>query len=528
MIRPVTLSVAALVLAAGAVGVARQPVVHTRSLAADAAPGARLAALIEHGRLRMTRLHFDTMVPGRVHERLAQLHEGLPVFGSGVVRQIDGGFVRTAFGHVYEDIGIPTAPAVHVDDAARLATEAVGGQALVFEPVTLGVLPLADQYALAWRVPVRSRRSIEDVFVDAGTGVVLRRRSRIRTQLGDVGLGRGVFGDDKKVAARRTTGGFETHDGLRPGPIQTYDFEGSPSRLVAFFQTGLLNPSDLAHDSDNTWEDGAVVDGHVYQGLAYDYFFRRFARRGMDDADGPVRTVVHPLLRADADEYDPEDVDLFINNALYLGGRHLLFGDGDGRFLDYLAAALDVVAHEWAHGVTEYGADLLYEDEPGALNESFSDIMGAAVEFMFQEAGDGSQQADWLIGEDVGRGAALRSMSDPASVGDPDHYSRRLFIGTPVDSGGIHINSSISNHAFYLAVAGGRNRTSGQTVQGVGLPNIERMERVFYRAFVYFLTPGSKFSDARDATLAAAEELYGVSSQEFVQLQQAWTAVGVH
>ena len=110
MIRPVTLSVAALVLAAGAVGVARQPVVHTRSLAADAAPGARLAALIEHGRLRMTRLHFDTMVPGRVHERLAQLHEGLPVFGSGVVRQIDGGFVRTAFGHVYEDIGIPTAP----------------------------------------------------------------------------------------------------------------------------------------------------------------------------------------------------------------------------------------------------------------------------------------------------------------------------------------------------------------------------------------------------------------------------------
>ena len=119
-------------------------------------------------------------------------------------------------------------------------------------------------------------------------------------------------------------------------------------------------------------------------------------------------------------------------------------------------------------------------------------------------------------------------MSDPASVGDPDHYSRRRFIGTPVDSGGIHINSSISNHAFYLAVAGGRNRTSGQTVQGVGLPNIERMERVFYRAFVYFLTPGSKFSDARDATLAAAEELYGTSSQEFVHLQQAWTAVGVH
>ena len=154
-----------------------------------------------------------------------------------------------------------------------------------------------------------------------------------------------------------------------------------------------------------------------------------------------------------------------------------------------LPGALDVVAHEWTHGVTDYGADLFYRDEPGALNESFSDIMGASVEFYYQTPGSGRQQADWLIAEDITLTAPhyLRSMSDPISVGHPDHYSLVRFIGTDIDNGGIHINSGVPNQAYYLAVAGGTNRVSGLRVQGVGLANRERMERIFYRGFVYFL-----------------------------------------
>jgi thermolysin len=485
--------------------------------------------MLREGSLATTRQLTDTMVAGRVHERLVQRYEGLPVFGSGVVRQREGDTIRSVFGEVYEGIAVPTDPQVSAPEAIAAAAAAVSPTAFNFEPAAVGILPLWDQYFLAWRVPIRSSRSIDDVFVDAMTGTVLRRRSRIRTQLADIGLGRGVFGDDKKMPARSGPSGYEAHDALRPAAGETFDFGGSPAKLDAFFRTGLLATADLARDADNTWDDGAVVDAHVYQGFAYDYFFKQFGRHGMDDGDGAVRLVAHPLSRADIAQYDDELIDLFINNAIYLQGtRFLMFGDGDGRVFDRFAGALDIVAHEWAHGVTAYGADLTYEDEPGALNESFSDIMGAAAEFFFQEAGSGPRTADWVLGEDalVG-GGFFRSMSNPAAAGDPDHYSLLRFIGTDIDNGGIHINSGIPNHAFYLAVAGGQNRVSRVTVQGIGIENMARMERIFYRAFVYFLSPSSRFTHARAATLAAAAELYGSSSNEFTQLQQAWTAVGV-
>jgi bacillolysin len=183
------------------------------------------------------------------------------------------------------------------------------------------------------------------------------------------------------------------------------------------------------------------------------------------------------------------------------------------------------------HGVTDFSSQLIYQDESGALNEAFSDIMAAAIEFYHQPVGSGSGKADWLIGEDVllVYPGYLRSLNSPNGVwGHPDHYSLRRFIGTTTDDGGVHFNMTIGTHAFYLAVAGGRNRWSGMTVPGVGLDNIERIEKIFYRAFALLMAPNSKFSDARAATLQAATDLYGADSNEHSQVEQAWTAVGVN
>src|SRR5687768_6103033 len=125
-------------------------------------------------------------------------------------------------------------------------------------------------------------------------------------------------------------------------------------------------------------------------------------------------------------------------------------------------------------------------NESGALNESLSDVLGVGAEFYYQPSGSGLRQADYLMGEDSIRPGGIRSLANPAAYGDPDHYSRR-FTGRD-DNGGVHINSGIPNHAFYLAIEGGVNRTSGLRVTGVGAGNREQIERAFYRAFVSMLS----------------------------------------
>ena len=204
---------------------------------------------------------------------------------------------------------------------------------------------------------------------------------------------------------------------------------------------------------------------------------------------------------------------------------------GTGKHYTYLAGGLDVVAHELTHGVTDHSSDLVYRNESGALNEAFSDIMGTSVEFFYQSLGSGLGQADYVIGEDVvtahlaGTRDGIRSMQDPSLFQDPDHYSKR-YVG-PLDGGGVHSNSGIANNAFYLAIEGGTNKTSGRAVQGVGPSSRDQIEKVFYRAFVYLLPSNALFSTARAATIQAARELYGAGSPAERAVTQAWDAVGV-
>ena len=491
----------------------------------------RIDEMLRDGTLDSGAVQEDTMIDGRVHERLNQQYEGLPVFGGQVIRQLAGRSVVSVSGGVYDGIDISTGAALTSDEAADRARVAAGPTASVSKPPVLGILPRDDaSYVLAYRLEVRSGFDIRVYDINANTGAIEHDYSNIQTQT-TIGRGTGVFGDSKKVSATALGALFRAIDGLRPARELTLDFRGSLSRLNRFFATdGLFADSDIAANPDNNWTDGAAVDAHVYQGWTYDYYFRRFGRRGLDDRNIAIIGVVHPLARVDTSLYSPEVRNTFINNALYLGDGFMMYGDGDGRTFDYLAGGLDVVGHELSHGVTDYSSQLEYRDESGALNEAFSDIMGASVEFFYQPIGAGPLKADWTIGEDVTRAfpGYIRSLNNPAAIGDPDHYSLRRYIGTDRDNGGVHTNCTIATHAFYLAIAGGTNRVSGIRVNGVGIENRDRIERIFYRGFVFYLGPGARFSDARAATLQAATELYGAGSNERAQVAQAWTAVGVN
>jgi bacillolysin len=384
---------------------------------------------------------------------------------------------------------------------------------------------------LTWRIRAATGEDVREYFVDAHSGRVLLDYSDLQTQSA-VGGATGTLGDPKKMSALRSGTLFLAQDGLRPPLLRTYDMKGNPQRTVSAINGFIqLAQSDLGNDSDNVWTDGAVTDAHVYTGLTYDYLYKRFGRRGLNDANIGMTTLVHPVRREDFAIYGSQ-YPTFYANAVYYGNGMMLYGVGHpdgvssgGRHWNYASAALDIVAHEVAHGVTDYTSDLIYRNESGALNESFSDIIGTAVEFMFHPAGSGVHRAEYLCSEDAVSPAGIRSLADPRAYGHPDHYSIR-FTGT-TDNGGVHINSGISNHAFYLAIEGGTNRTSGITVQGVGAANRAQIETVFYRAVTQLLPASASFSMARAATIQAARDLFGTGSAAERAVTEAWTAVGV-
>jgi bacillolysin len=507
--------------------------------------------MVRGDELRVQLERTDTLVAGRSVEQLTQYYKGLRVWGGGVSRQFDGASLVSVFGTVYQGLDLDVAPAIS-RDAARETLEALGGTLLLpdREP-ELVVLPSGDgALTLAWIGEVMLRRDIVRFFLDAATGRIVRRYSMAQRQAANaaIGSGTGVLGDDKKVSATPMSGTFLASDPLRPPAILTYDLKGDVNRSLRVLTNFTpLVTADIASNTSNNWTDAAVVDAHAYAAYTYDYYYKRFGRRGLDNADHRLNNMVHLVKRNDFFTAPDNTLD-FYENAFYCGecaGGVMVYGEGlpggvhllqTGQRIDYFSGALDIVAHELTHGVTDFSSRLEYVNESGALNEAFSDMMGTSVEFFMQPPGNGPMQADYLIGEDIVVGVAtgalngIRSMANPALYGQPDHYSKRVILpgDDANDNGGVHTNSGIPNHAFYLAIEGGTNRTSGLRVTGVGAANREQIEKIFYRAFAQLMPSTATFAMARAITLRAAQDLYGLNGAPYNAVRDAWTAVGVN
>ena len=501
------------------------------------------------GHLRLQSVERDPMLPSRTVERFEQFHQGVRIWGADVVRDSQDGVAISIFGVLSPDVAVSTTAAVSSDAAREALLKIAGGDPMLFGDPELVVTQLdSGEYRLAYTAVVAGRGSIVRAFVDAQTGVELLRYTEIQTQEAAVGTGTGVLGDRKKLSVESDAGTYIAFDRHRPPIIETFDMRGNLARTKLWL-LGVIPPSmnDLASDSDNVWTDVSVVDAHVHVSWTYDYYFKRFGRSGFDGNDGPIDIVVNAVSQQGALALPDDDLD-FALNAFYCAPCGpfqqgvIYFGNGlppsvtlGGQSYTYFAGALDVAAHELSHAVTNSTSDLEYRNESGALNEAFSDMMGKSVEFFYHPAGDGVGQADYTIGKDVVRGGTRaphgsRSMANPRLYGDPDHYSlyRRLPATEEGDWGGVHTNSGIPNHAFYLAIEGGTNRTSGLGVQGVGAANREQIEKVFFRAFTLLLPRTSTFATARAATVQAARDLYGAGSNAERAVAQAWTAVGVN
>ncbi len=354
-----------------------------------------------------------------------------------------------------------------------------------------------DAFRLAYRFDIYAHEPVyrAEVFVDAQTGAVLFENHRIH--IADaVGTAQTGYVGTQSIIADSFNGGFRLRETGRGGGIRTFDMNEG---------TNYGNSVDFT-DANNVWNnananlDEYATDAHWGAEMTFDYFLNEHGRNSIDDANMQINSYVH------------YDVDYF--NAFW-DGQRMTYGDGNNSPL----TALDICGHEMTHGVTEFTAGLIYQDEYGALNESFSDIFGAAVEFIANPS-----SGDWLMGEDVG---TLRSMSNPNAFGDPDTYFGDNWATGAGDNGGVHTNSGVQNKWFYILVEGenGTNDNGDSyNVTGIGLDDAQA---IAYRNLTVYLGQTSEYADARFYSIQAAIDLFGGCSPQVIAVTDAWYAVGV-
>jgi len=264
-------------------------------------------------------------------------------------------------------------------------------------------------------------------------------------------------------------------------------------------------------------EDGPLASdpsaNRAFDGLGQtrDFYDKVLGRNSIDDHGMRLDGYVHRGRK--------------YNNAFW-DGQHMVFGDGDGVIFTDFTGSLDVIGHELTHGVTGSEANLTYQGQPGALNESISDVFGSLVkQYKLKQH---ASQADWLIGAGLLasgiHGVALRSMKapgtaydDPQIGKDPQPADMAHFVHTASDNGGVHINSGIPNHAFYLAAV------------NLGGYAWEKAGRIWYDTLCdHSLKPSATFSAFAHLTVRHAALLYGAGGMEHKAIVDAWQRVGVH
>ena len=456
------------------------------------------------------------------HTRFQQTVNDIPVWEAEAIVHLNAdGEVASITDDLKASLAVNTEPNLSEKEAVSLATNTKRIKSGTDQKITtdLWIFRAKDRDHLAYRVKIdnsddQKNPSMPVVFIDAQTGEKVFQYDNLQT-----GSGSSLYSGTVSLNTSVSGSTYYLEDLTRKQGTFNMNSTGNES-------TGAGGTASRYTDTDDVWNttiQRAGVDAHYGAAKTFDYYQAVHGRNGIDGNYGPgstaaaansgVNLLVSRVHFGSSGRY---------NNAFW-NGTNMSYGDGDGTTFTPLTT-LDICGHEMTHGVTERTANLTYSNESGALNEATSDIMGSMVE-LYAKGGTVTANT-WLIGEDAytpgTAGDALRSMKDPNSLGDPDHYSLR-YTGTS-DNGGVHTNSSIVNHAYYLMAAGGTNRVSGVAVTGVGT---SAMEKIWYRALTTYFTSGTNFAAARTATINAANDLYGSTSAQATTVATGWCAVGV-
>lgn len=282
-----------------------------------------------------------------------------------------------------------------------------------------------------------------------------------------------------------------------------------PKRETCDAKQGTNLPGKRARfEADGPVAEAEVNDAHDGAGDTYHLYRDVYGRDSLDKGMKLISTV---------------HFDVDFNNAFW-NGQQMVYGDGDGAIFVPFTRSLSVVAHELSHGVVQFSGGLIYQDQSGALNESFADVFGALT--VQHVNGQEAHEADWLIGDGILgpaiQGTALRSLkapgtayADPLLGQDPQPFHMADFVVTSSDNGGVHINSGIPNHAFYLLA------------QYLGGFAWEKAGHIWYDTMQAINNPHATFREWADTTLEVARNRHGPGSLEALYTRRAWKLVGV-
>jgi Zn-dependent metalloprotease len=360
--------------------------------------------------------------------------------------------------------------------------------------------------ALAYKFDVYAAKPLSRayIYVNAHTGAIIHQNAILKHV---DGTGHTRYSGSRPLSTTAANGSYRLRDASRGGGVEVYNLRGGtyPGSAIDFTDN---DNQWTAAEHDNALMDDAALDAHWGAALTYDYFRNVHGRNSIDGNGKKLECYVH---------YGQGVINAFWDGtSVYLGDG----GHYNGQMVQPLST-LDITAHEIGHGLCQYTADLVYRNESGALNEGFSDIWGAAIE-NYANAG----KAIWTMGEDAD--FTIRSFSDPNQFDQPDTYLGEHWYTGSGDNGGVHYNSGVLNHWFYLLSVGKtgvNDNGENYAVTGIG---IEKAARIAYRTESVYLTANSQYVDACVYSMQAAADLYGANSPEALQTANAWRAVGVY
>lgn len=470
------------------------------------------------------------------HYLYQQQYKGIPVYGK-YLRVSTGGdqtiqAIANQLDAELEGLKLNTQPSIGKEEAINALKDSVeqqlgysiqlgnslGGQQIPLPEAKLVVYPHQGVTYLAYEadmVYVDPAPGGWVGFVDAHTGEVIHKYSKVHNAGPATSVSKGFRGDEKELNIYQLPSGkyilSDGDEGIVPkfpktkGEIRTLKFISFPTENSIEFadfesSSPVFTGTDVSH----------AVDAHYNARVVFD-FYKNILNRNSLDGEGMSVVSFANVTNPDGSPME---------NAFWLDGANAMFY-GSGAEGACYACALDVVAHELTHGVISHTAGLIYENQPGALNESFADIMAMVID-----------RDDWELGEDIKLGGnnSLRDFVNPNRYNQPKHMSQYFYLNDTVngDWGGVHINSGIPNHAAYLTATG------IDALEIDGLDGREVLGWLTYDVITNRLTPVSEFEDARDAYVAAVsswgtrKELpHHIVDQVRSIVIGAWAAVGL-